>query len=732
MTSLINAVNNSNISNYLGEATVTLLIGMGYYLMKRATKDESKKEKKLITEDILDLKSAHFMIKDNTTKTPIEILSYLIQNKLTPTIDTYNLLIFNSYKNGFYNDSEKLKEEIFDSTSPISPEVNTYNMILKGLQIKYNGAQNLFEFDNEALKLKNWFITRGIKLTTESENIMMDILIDQNRFEKALNYFEDTHKHLEFDIYTYTTALRVIKKILKEYHYNNKTKDLNSFKNKNKSKFEKDYYNIYLEKISYVISAVEKVIKEKNCLLKDLGTIVDTEAYISAIIDAYIALKENEKAKQVFKDLSPIEESSFISLIKLYTVEKNLNQCLEVFLSYKKLLNQKDKMPSISVYGAILNSCAKLGNMVLAEELLTEMFKYQIYPNSHVYSNIINGYRLSGRLDCAIESYKLAEIDKENLTIAVVNTILNCCAEYSDFKTLIEIYERAVKVHQITPDKITFSILIKCYSKNKEFDKLWDLYRFLLENKIYDEITFNSLLDVFANAEHEKNLYEIYSEMKKNKINVSIFTFGVLLKLYVNLANKERSEEIYNEILRKNITPSIVIFQLMIKLYSYIGCIDNVWGIYKSMAEYKLAPDQQLFDSLIRINLKYNRLTEVHFLVKDAFSNKIIIEIYLIESFFSKINYSESLAKKQKKEICNEISDLYNKAKITLSSKCYSIMDEVFGKKSSKHQNKGNLNNENKFDIENENLSGYSKKRYGTLKCMYNTNKSAGKSIYDN
>lgn len=721
MASLINAVD-SDISSYIGEATITMLVGMGYYLMNRVSKEE-KKEKITNEETTLvdNLSSLHSLIKENSTKSPTVLLSQMIQNKLSPTIDTYNLLIYNSYKNGFYSEGEKLKEEIFESTSPISPNVQTFNILLKCLQIKL--GKNIEQFDQEVNKLRNEFTNKGIKYNVESENILMDIYSDQNRFEKALIHFEDSHRNLDFDIYTYTTVLKTIKCILSDFHYNNKTRDLTSFKS-NKRSNDKDYYIVYSQKISYIKSIVEKQISNKKCTLRQLGSSIDVESYISSLIDAYIALKENEKAKQVFYDFSPKEESSFISIIKLYTHEKNIMKCFEVFSSFKSLLVLKK--PSISVYGTILNSCAKLGNMKLAEEILNEMFKNSIYPNSYVYSTLINGYKLSGRLDCAIQAYKLAEIDIGNLTVAVVNTILNTCAEYSDFHMLNEIYERAINKHKINPDKITFSILIKCYSKNNEFDKLWDLYKFLLANKFYDEITFNTLLDVLANAEHEKNLYEIYSEMKKNKINVSIVTYGVLLKLYVNLANKERSEEIFREILRKNITPSIIIFQLMIKLYSYLGLLDNVWKVYKSITTYNLIPDQQLYESLLRINLKHNYLNEVFIIIKDAIYNDVPIEMYLIDSFFMKINSSENLNKKKKMDFCNEISNLYYERKMSLSKKCYTTMDEIFGNKHYKENQKV----ENKFDLNIENVSAYSKHRYSTLKTFYKEPK-IGKSIYD-
>lgn len=796
-TSLSNEVNSSSLSNYLGEAAITMLFGMGYYFVNKFNKQDKEKKEVLIENSLIQnevsLQDFHKKIKDNSTQNPMEILSQMQKSKLTPTIETYNVLMINACKNGFFSEARKLKEEIFETTSPIYPNVQTFNLLLKCVQLELmsslDGIQNLEEKENQlqiAIKKFNKEYTilldemenRGLKPSAETNNIYMDILLEQGRSELGLSHFEKVHKTLEFDIYTFTTALKIIRNILNNYHYNNKTKDLESFKKNNfnnnkkfnnKHQTKNDYYTIYNEKINYIRKYVEEKVNEiKEEKLKDnvIYSKGEYENYISSLIDAFISLKDHDQAKNIFKNYSPREEASYVSMIKIFTIEKNLNNALNTFLTLKKNKGLESKNPTISGYGAILNACAKLGNMKLAEEILKEMSSNSVQPNSHVYSTLINGYRLAGRLDLAIQAYNIAEQDTQNLTTAVVNTILNACAEEGEFKKVASIYESLIDSKKVKPDKITFAILIKSYSKHNEFDKLWDLYSYLIKNKIFDEITFNSLLDVFANVEHETNLYEIYNDMKINKINISVYTYGVLLKLYVNLANKERSEEIYQEILRKKLTPTIVVFQLMIKLYSYLGYPQKVWAIYQSMINnYNTTPDNQLFDSLLRINLKFSLLYNVKNLINHAFSTNSHIEKYLVESFFIKLNASEELSSKEKKNLANEISHAHNKKGIILSRRVYEIMDEIFHGSSNKYQNNSNSNSNyknvysyidddyseftedkevrnedspqktNKFDIKSEKLSNYSKMRYNTLKNIYEkcygVTKKAGTSIYD-
>lgn len=743
--SLSNAVESTSLSNYLGEAAITMLFGMGYYVVNKMSKSNEDKKKSETKEETTEILSTfHLKIKENTSKSAFELLSSMNELKLLPTIETYNLLIFNSYKNGFYSDAKKLRDQIFDNTFHLKPDCQTFNLILKGTHIELfseflsknkdikhyvdeETKEKLSEiskkFDLEYQKIKLDMKNRGFEMQAETENIYIDILVDQNRLEEALNHFEKVHKNIQFDLYTYTICLRIYKTLLNNYHYNTKT---TNFSKNNSSKNE--IYEKYNSKINYIRNLVDEKMKEylsKHSLSHKEGiSRSDYETFIATLLDTFIALRDNEQAKNAFSEYKPKDEGAYVSMIRIYTLEKNLKKALDVFTSLKNEKKLEGKTASISGYGAILNACAKLGNMKLAELILSEMFKNGIQPNSYVYSTVINGYKLAQRLDLAIEAYKLAEKDEENLSIAVVNTILNSCADEGKYDILNEIFDKSITDEKVIPDKITFSIMIKAYAKHRETLKLWDLYYYLLKNKIYDEITFNSLLDAFANQEHESNLYEIYSEMKKNQINISIVTYGVILKLYVNQANRERCEEIYREIILLKLMPTMIIFQLMIKLYSYLGFTEKVWEIYENMTKiFNMTPDAQLFESLIRICLKSNLVYKVKDLLKHALNSKTHVENYLYEAFLTKISYSE-ISKEEKCNLVNEVTLALSERKISLDNRCYQIIEDISkgrtAKKNYQSNNNQKYNNYNNKYYKNQNY--YNKNSYGQNNDYYYDN----------
>lgn len=153
---------------------------MGYYAINKFNnkQDKEKEAKEISWETLIEksdststeftftnLSQLHNKIRENTTKSAYEMLSLADKAQLTPTIETMNLLIYNSFKNGFFSDAEKLKKEIFDVTSPIYPDIQTFNFLLKGLQIevtsnnqssKYKPSQESLDiFDEKCQELTN-------------------------------------------------------------------------------------------------------------------------------------------------------------------------------------------------------------------------------------------------------------------------------------------------------------------------------------------------------------------------------------------------------------------------------------------------------------------------------------------------------------------------------------------------------------------------------------------------
>lgn len=658
--------NEATISNYFGDVAVTMLFGMGYYLVTklRKGKDEKKAEaveSKTVSQDALieklddlgSLQDFHRLIRENTSQSPYFLLAKLLKKGINPTIDTYNYLLLNAYYNCLFQEANQLKEEIFEVTGPVSPNAQTLIILMKGIDIESKNRKDDLEFFdrafNEILTLAK---SREIELDLFSHNTYLNSLINQDRLAMAWNYYKENLLGLNsYDAYTYTILAKGIRDSQNtdrawfnaaEFLFRTVSKHIDEEKS---WKIEEE---TNLENATELTSERAKVEMRNN--RKSLH-----ENFLVYMLDIYVKYNENSKAEYLFnKYLSFFSSNSYeyaySIMIKGLSRTHNVEKALDIFNLLKQKKKQDNKtgieinsFPSIISYGGILNACVKNRKMDKAENILQEMLSNKIPLNSFIYSTFINGYKICHAHKNSYKIFKLVELDKENLTIAVVNSFLECCVDAGDYATMKEVYQKVSTEYGLQGDKITHSIAIKGYSKKGDFSSLWNLYEYLKKENLVDEILYNTLLDAFANIPHEENFFEIYSEMKKAKIPMSIITYGVLIKLYVNVCNITRAEEIFSEIKRKKLQPNVVIFQLMIKLYYSNGYTSKAIRVYELMQkEFNVVPDVYLYDYIAKIMLGDNRIKQVSRLFIEAAERNIMLDVNLMNSFLRKC-YNQSL-----------------------------------------------------------------------------------------
>ena len=233
------------LENYITDVAVTVMVGLGYYLIKgikRKTDDFSDPETGLKNlkgklEGALQrwqyaksIEEYNELIKSDYNKDGIEdpfsIINLMNKNGILPTIDTYNALLLNTYSKNNEKYAEVLKEEILDPCGPVTPNNFTLNVLIKGLNLKYNNIiknkksptselnkQEIYvNFDHELMSLLKTLEDRNIYMDLIGQNTILDSLVDQGRLNEAWSQYTCMKKRFKPDMYTYSTIIRGIKK----------------------------------------------------------------------------------------------------------------------------------------------------------------------------------------------------------------------------------------------------------------------------------------------------------------------------------------------------------------------------------------------------------------------------------------------------------------------------------------------------------------------------------------
>lgn len=683
------------IENYVSDVAVTVMVGLGYYLfkgLKRRNEDFSDPEaglKNLKTKLVSAIEKWQYaktieefneLIKSDYNREGIEdpfsILNILNKKGIIPNIDTYNSLLLNCFQKNNDQYAEMLKEEILDPCGPVTPNNFTLNVLIKGLNLKYknllktqiisnpnfNKEELFFNFDHELMRLLTLLEERNIYMDLIGQNTILDSLVDQGRLNEAWSQYSNMKRKFKPDIYTYSIILRGIK---------------------NTPELSQDWLD-----------------KSFNILNEAKNTNEIDEQFFNSLLDSCVKFNRIDKAEGLFTDYENIivkssntdkkkelTEHSYCIMIKGYAKTYKLEKAEKMFSNIKRIVVEQGKKLSIITYGAMLNAFTRCKNIEKAERLIEEMENNQIEINSHIYSTLINGYRITRKYGKAIvlfdniinKSKKIIKqenkdiIDNESekpishsLNIVFYNAILDCCVESNKTEKISEIYNflemnQDKEDFKAKIDMITFSILIKAYAKTGKVEKVTELYSLLKKREDFklDETLFNTIIDSYAKNYDETNALKIFNDMKTMEVPISVVTYGVLIKLYVNLNNNEKAFQIFNDCIKQGVKPSVVIYQMLVKMLVKNNQIEKAIELFRDMIDSQVKADAIIMELMIKSCLDFCHQKEAGEFILYSLNNGIKVENYVFSIFVDMLNNENSnfTGIKEKREFIPKLID---------------------------------------------------------------------------
>ena len=149
---------------YVADLGVALVFGVGYYLFKQLHKEKTGLDSDVKQKIEIGLnkwnqakttqKFNSLIIANNDRQTDaFTILNAMQKAGVNPDIVTYNCLLDMSYKLEQLEQAKKLYEEISDFTSPVQPDVVTFNILLKGCVAELREVSNVNSNTNHSLSV---------------------------------------------------------------------------------------------------------------------------------------------------------------------------------------------------------------------------------------------------------------------------------------------------------------------------------------------------------------------------------------------------------------------------------------------------------------------------------------------------------------------------------------------------------------------------------------------------
>jgi pentatricopeptide repeat protein len=578
------------LENYVADVAVTVVFGLGYYLFKGLKKREETwsdpkqnlKNLKFKLEGALErwqyaktIEDYNDLIKTNYegVKDPFMIINIMNSKGILPTIETYNALLYNCLISNNTNSAKILQEEILDQTGPVTPNIYTLNILIKGLGLKFKNSLNntnnlplIFKkFDEELVEIIQSLEMRNVYMDVIASNTILDILIEQNRLNEAWNQFTNMKKMYKPDLYTFTCMLRGIKKA-------------------------NELSEEWLTRAFLILNEAKSMFSSENL----------DEKLTTLLLDACVKFNRTDKAEELFEEIYSSKkpsEHAYGIMIKAYSKVYKIDKCIEMFENIKQIT----ATPSAQSYSALLNAYIRCKKIIEAENLIHLMEENNIQNINH-YSQLISGYRITKNYEKALKVYEKLILREEELNISLYNSVLECCVDSNQINKMEEIFDKIEKASNITPDIITYSTVVKGFAKANNISRISEIYTFIKQSsklEKMDEMLYNTIIDLYVRANDETNANNVFQDMKKNKVSISVITYTNMIKLFCLKKNCNKAFELFDECVKAEIKPNFSIYLTLIKLQLENKFIDRGITLFRNMIYNQIKPDQVIYELMI-------------------------------------------------------------------------------------------------------------------------------------
>mmetsp|Transcript_32692 Transcript_32692/g.70114 ORF Transcript_32692/g.70114 Transcript_32692/m.70114 type:complete len:920 (-) Transcript_32692:65-2824(-) len=348
------------------------------------------------------------------------------------------------------------------------------------------------------------------------------------------------------------------------------------------------------------------------------------EVLFNSLLDACVNLRDLDRMAEIVTIMKNsevvISAVTFGTLMKAFGHAGQLDACHEVWQNMRTARVR----PTIVTYGCYIDACIRNSDLTSAQELFQSMAKDGVRPNAVVYTSMIRGYAHIKQPLKALALYAEMRQDRIEPTAVTFNSVLDVIARQladTDSDKLQEVIDD-MRAADITPDAVTYSILIKASCNTGHLDNAIALFRLLRKHGIaFDEVAFNALLLACAKADRLKEAEEIFQEMLLAEgTPPTLVTISILVKLYGKAKMLDKALEVSSLARNKyNLHPNLYLFTCLIQACVRNRHIKKSWQVFGQMFESGVIPDAIAYGTVIHGCVYHSKFEEAMTFVRHAY-----------------------------------------------------------------------------------------------------------------
>lgn len=457
---------------------------------------------------------------------------------IRPNRITHNSLIDTCVKSGKMREAWRFYEEMI--ALGITADNFTYSILINGIKSNHSNKDEL----SKALELLNGIQANpNFKPDEILYNSLIDACIKFNEITKGLSLYEEMKKkRIEPSSVTYGILIKAFGKM------NDLVKAFQIFE-------QMKLKQMKINDVTY------------GCLL-DACVKNDRMDLALILID---------KMKQ---DNIVLNTILYTTLIKGFSKAGKLEEALRIFNTMKE---SPKAQPNQITYNCTIDACVKADNLAKASELFEELNSNDkgMRPDLITYSTLIKGFCRQKNIDKAY--YYLTHMQKQNIKPdeALFNQVLECCHSCNSCDLGIEIFNMMTSpAFRVAPSNITFSILIKLYSKSRKLNKAVNVIEQMRTHKVRPSlITYTNLIQACFKANKADKVNEVLQEMEKDNLKCDSIFYAKLTAGFISSGMIEAAWKYAEKAIKENVILGLESYKQISRALSESNCQDKAQRI---------------------------------------------------------------------------------------------------------------------------------------------------------
>lgn len=183
-------------------------------------------------------------------------------------------------------------------------------------------------------------------------------------------------------------------------------------------------------------------------------------------------------------------------------------------------LKRQGMTPTIKSHMLLLSAYSKAGNLPKCEEILNQMHKCGLRPDTFVLNAMLNAYGRMGHLDKMEEILTIMDKGSYPADISTYNILINIYGRAGFLDRMEEVFD-CLKSKNLTADVVTWTSRMGAYSRKKQYMKCLEIFEEMVDAGCYpDGGTAKVLLASCSNDQQIEQVTTILRTMHKEVKNV--------------------------------------------------------------------------------------------------------------------------------------------------------------------------------------------------------------------